>query len=123
MKAECLAETGNFADANKLLSDVAERAGTIHLETNTLESFRTALLAERGREFAAEGKRWFDVLRFAKRNKFEGQSFLANLLLDKAADAQDLAIMRARVLDTMSFYLPISDDEIKLNRNLVQNPF
>ncbi|MDA3890618.1 MAG: RagB/SusD family nutrient uptake outer membrane protein [Salinivirgaceae bacterium] len=123
MKAECLAENGNFADANKLVAEVAERAGIVHIEKNTIASFRTALLAERGREFAAEGKRWFDVLRFAKRNNFEEQPMLMTLLLNKAEDAQDIAIMKARVLDTMSFYLPIAESEIKLNRNLVQNPF
>jgi hypothetical protein len=48
---------------------------------------------------------------------------LMTLLLNKAEDAQDIAIMKARVLDTMSFYLPIAESEIKLNRNLVQNPF
>jgi hypothetical protein len=81
------------------------------------------LLTERGREFAGEGKRWFDVLRFAKKNKFENKQIVMDILLGKASDANELAVMRTKVIDTMSYYLPIHQNEIQVNRNLVQNPF
>ena len=32
------------------------------------------VLAERGRELIFEGKRWFDVLRQAKRNNYDGEN-------------------------------------------------
>lgn len=123
MKAEALAETGNFEEANYLLQQVAERAGVFHITTYSLADFRTALLTERGREFAVEGKRWFDVLRFAKKNGFEDKQLLMDILLGKADDANELAVMRTKVIDTMSYYLPIHYNEIQYNRNLVQNPF
>lgn len=123
MKAECLAEKDDLEGANDLVSQITERAGTVHDDEYNITSFRTALLAERGREFGAEGKRWFEILRFAKRNNWANQQLLIGILLNKAENAQDLAIMRANVLDTMSYYLPIEEEEIKLNRNLVQNPF
>jgi starch-binding outer membrane protein, SusD/RagB family len=123
MKAESLGETGNLEEANYLLRQVAERAGTTHTATYSLVNFRSAILGERGREFSAEGKRWFELLRFAKRNHFENKQLLIDILLSKATDANELAIMRTKVIDTMSYYLPIHHDELQVNKNLVQNPF
>lgn len=123
MKAEALGEKGNFEEANALVSQVAERAGVIISPAYTTNSFRGLILTERNKEFGGEGKRWFDLLRFAKRNSFQNQELLINILLSKAENAQDRAIMRANVLDTMSYYLPIYEEELRLNRNLVQNPF
>lgn len=123
MKAEALGELGDFEPANNLVTSVAERAGATHIPTFSLDDFRNVLLTERGREFAGEGKRWFDLLRFAKKNNFDDKQRLVDVLLGKASDAQELAIMRTKVIDTMSYYLPIYQDEIQFNRNLVQNPF
>lgn len=123
MKAESLAELGLFEEANNLLREVSERANISHTATYSLESFRSVLLAERGREFALEGKRWFDILRFAKKDDFADKQVLVDILLGKATDAKELAIMRTKVIDTMSYYLPIHLDEIQRNKNLMQNPF
>jgi hypothetical protein len=123
MKAEALAELGSFDDANILLQQIAERAGTTHTPTYSISDFRITLLNQRGKEFACEGKRWFDVLRFAKKNHFEDTEYLKTMLLGKAKDATELAIMRTKVIDTMGYYLPIYQGEIDNNRNLVQNPF
>ncbi len=123
MKAEALAETGNFTEANNLLREVAERAGTFITPVFTITEFRNAVLGERGREFAAEGKRWFDILRFAKKDNFKDKKILTDIILEKATDAKELAIMRTKVIDTMSYYLPIHENEILVNRNLIQNPF
>ena len=46
-----------------------------------------------------------------------------DVLLGKAGDANELAIMRAKVIDTMSYFLPVHEDEILYNKNMVQNPF
>lgn len=123
IKAEALAESGNFEDANYLVRQVAERAGVTHNPTYSITSFRTALLTERGRELGGEGKRWFDILRFAKRNHYENKKLIMDILLGKAGDANELAIMRTKVIDTMSYYLPVHEDEILYNKNMVQNPF
>jgi starch-binding outer membrane protein, SusD/RagB family len=123
MKAEAKAELGDFTTANSLVQQIAERAGLTYTPTNTLAAFRSSLLEERGREFSVEGKRWFDLLRVGKRNHFENKQVLIDIMLSKAGDAKELAIMKTKVLDSMSYYLPIYEDEIKYNRNLVQNPF
>jgi hypothetical protein len=39
------------------------------------------------------------------------------------ADVQKQAILKTKVYDTLSYYLPIPEHEILFNQNLVQNPF
>ncbi len=123
MKAEALAETGDLAGANNLLEQITRRAGVDFNPNFTLYGFRKAILSERGLEFGGEGKRWFDVLRFAKKDGFQDPKVLQDILLNKASDAKELAIMRSKVIDTMSYYLPIHYNELQNNKNLVQNPF
>ena len=79
-------------------------------------------MEERSKEFAFEGKRWFDVLRFAKRNNFENKNLIIQMILE-GADAKQKPILRSRILDTMSYYLPIPESELKANPKLVQNSF
>ena len=124
MKAEALAETGNFGDAKILLNDIVLRAGlpTVNLP-NSLSDYRQFILEERAREFALEGKRWFDVLRFAKKNNFENKYIIINILLERATDVKERPIFEARVRDTMSYYLPIPEGDLTYNQSLEQNPF
>jgi hypothetical protein len=125
MKAEAIAEMGdqNLPEANDLVEQIALRAGRVYEDTYSLPDFRTALLAERGREFGAEGKRWFDLLRVAKRNGFAEKQFLIDIMVQKATNAKELIQLKPKVLDSMSYFLPIHKDQIKYNKNLVQNPF
>lgn len=67
MYAEALAESGgSLGDALEWLNKTRTRAGLDGLTTDevrTLPEFRRELAAERGREFALEGHRWFDLVR------------------------------------------------------------
>lgn len=125
MKAEAFVELSesNLPAANDLLEELAIRGGgtATFVRTYSREDFRLVLLEERGREFGAEGKRWFDLLRVAKRNSFENYQFLADILLAKAKNTQELNIMKSKVIDTMGYFLPIHEDELKYNKNLKQN--
>ncbi|MEN8155841.1 MAG: RagB/SusD family nutrient uptake outer membrane protein [Bacteroidota bacterium] len=123
MKAEALGELGLFDDGTGLINLVAERAGMLGvLSPGTLESYRSLVLDERAREFAAEGKRWYDILRFAKRNQFEDKSLIMDILLE-GVDIKELPSRKAQVLDTMGYYLPIPERDLLYNPNLIQNPF
>jgi len=63
-----------------------------------------------------------DLLRAAKRNNFENKQLIIDMILS-GADIKQQAILRTRVYDTLSYYLPIPERELIYNQNLVQNPF
>ncbi|MCF8358409.1 MAG: RagB/SusD family nutrient uptake outer membrane protein [Prolixibacteraceae bacterium] len=123
IKAEALAETGNFSESNNYINQILERATLPPMTiANDLEQFRSVIMDQRAKEFALEGKRWFDVLRFAKKNNFENKYLIVNMILS-GADVKQRPILQSRVLDTMSYYLPISQAELDHNPLLEQNPY
>lgn len=123
MKAEALCEMNKLIEANALVRITAERSGVVHTDIIKQSALRKEILNERAREFTLEGKRWFDVLRSAKRNDFENKQLLINMILSGATDVKQQAILRTKVYDTMSYYLPVPENEILYNPQLEQNPF
>ena len=127
MKAEALNELGRGAEALPLVLAVRDRANALP-QTYTItdpaekRGMTDFILAERAREFAFEGKRWYDVLRNAKRNNYERLDILLNMVA-KAVPAvrQQSALNKYR--DPNSHYFPIYINEIQADPNLVQNPF
>jgi hypothetical protein len=127
MKAEALNQLGQGQAALDLVYFVRNRAKALaatdpHPNPTDQADVADFILAERAREFAYEGKRWFDLLRNAKRNNYQR----LNLLLDMVAstvppDRQQSAITKFR--DKNSHYLPIYFYELQTDRLLVQNPF
>jgi tetratricopeptide (TPR) repeat protein len=123
MKAEAMAELERFREAGQLLNETMNRAGLPQSAIEeTKKSYRDAILQERGREFLFEGKRWFDLLRFAKRNSFENKEIIISVLLSKAT-IRTRPQLESRVRDTMFYFLPIPERELNSNHNLEQNPF
>lgn len=122
MKAEAEIELGNFEVANSLIRETLLRAGMPYEDSFDKVTLRKALLDEKGREFLLEGKRWFDLLRAAKRNKFENKQIIISMILS-GADIKQQAILRTKVFDTLSYYLPIAEHELIYNQNLVQSPY
>ena len=122
MKAEAETELNNFSEANSLVRETLDRAGMSYVDVVVKKDLRKAVLDERGREFIIEGKRWFDLLRAAKRNHFENKQIIIDMILS-GADIKQQAVLRTKVYDTLSYYLPIPEHEITYNQNLVQNPF
>jgi len=77
---------------------------------------------ERQREFAFEGKRWFDLLRNAKRNNYAELNLLTTAAsLSIAPSLQQAAFNKLK--DPNSHYMPIYFYEISSNPLLIQNPF
>jgi len=122
MKAEASIETGDFGTANEMIAETMLRAGVPYQDETDLERLREALMNERGREFVFEGKRWFDVLRAAKRNHFAKKDLIIDMILS-GADIKQQAVLRTRVYDTLSYFLPVPERELIYNQNLVQNPY
>ena len=125
MKAEALNESGNQTDAWSQVKIVRNRASALDFKTidsTTKNGLALTILEERQREFAFEGKRWYDVLRNAKRNNYER----LQLLLDVASislpvDRRQAAFNKLR--DKNSHYFPIYFYELQTNKLLQQNPF
>lgn len=122
MKAEAAIELEQFDVANNLIGETLLRAGMPYEESYDKELLRQALLDEKGREFLLEGKRWFDLLRAAKRNNFQNKQIIIDMILS-GADVKQQAILKTKVFDTLSYYLPIAERELIYNQNLVQNPY
>ena len=124
MKAEAEIMKGNFSDAQELIQKIRDRAGvvstmpTLSNESDALD----VLLKERQKEFVAEGKNWFDILRIAKRDNYKYKDKLIDqVLLMFYSNSQ--SIIRSKLADVNSYYLPINADELKYNKLLVQNPY
>jgi hypothetical protein len=122
LKAEAAIELEQFDEANNLIRETLLRAGMPYNESYDKVLLRQAVLDEKGREFILEGKRWFDLLRAAKRNKFQNKQIIINMILS-GADIKQQAILKTKVYDTLSYYLPIAEHELIYNQNLEQNPY
>jgi hypothetical protein len=127
MKAEAMALTGEGAGAIDIINSIRTRGHALEatrkdIDPADVEGLLEYLLEERAREFAFEGKRWFDVLRHARRNNYANLNLLINMAVKTAPiDRQQSIINKLR--DTNSHYLPIFQYELQTNRQLVQNPF
>lgn len=90
------------------------------------KSLEEAILEERAREFAYEGKRWYDVLRYAKRDNYGNGNieYLVKLAISSASPMkQQSLITKYKDPSHNSHYWPIYINEIETNYNLTQNEF
>lgn len=81
------------------------------------ETFSTLLMNERQREFLFEGKRYFDLVRQARRVG-NTQAF-AQAISKKFGGASKAVTVKLGMMDFM--YLPYLKDQVKINPNLIQN--
>ncbi len=125
MKAEALAMTNQLEAAHKLVEVIRKRAG-YNTELPAPIDEKVALqmvIDQRQIEFIGEGKRWFDILRVAKRDSYANKEYLIETLL-RNVSAKDYAIYYAKLSDVNGYYLPIHQDEIDANGGiLTQNPY
>lgn len=113
----------NLNEAYALINQIYERATATPLDLSVEKgTLVEALLLERQRELAYEGKRWHDLLRFARRNNFENQQLILDMAESKTTVDNYEEVM-SYYSDTASYFLPIYQNEINLNDNLVQNPY
>ncbi|TVR69683.1 MAG: RagB/SusD family nutrient uptake outer membrane protein [Marinilabiliales bacterium] len=123
MKAEALSQLGRFSEALDIINDIRNRADVPPISLPASEiAYEDAILNERAREFAYEGKRWFDLLRMGRRNNYARKNVLINILVSNVPSTQK-RILSMKLNNPLGWYLPIYDQEIESNRNLVQNPY
>ena len=123
MKAEALAEQGKLAEATVPLNLIRARANLIPASTaSDTETFLEILLEERAREFIGEGKRWYDLVRIARRNPDLRKHFILDNVL-RNVSPQYISSTEDKIDDLNSWYLPIYFRELETNKKLVQNEF
>jgi starch-binding outer membrane protein, SusD/RagB family len=125
MKAEALGELGMFDKSTDLINQVRLRAGATLLqngEVSDVFTLENTILDERQRELAFEGKRWFDLIRFARRNNYS-RIDLVSTAATSYVPTTTLGQVTYSVSDTMGWYYPIPKSEITRNSALLQNKF
>lgn len=124
-KAEALNQLGSGEEALQIVNTIRKRSNASKASLQTATGrilLGEYILNERARELAFEGKRWFDILRNAKRNNYERLDLLLEMASRNAPAERQVTILN-KYRDTLSHYLPIYKDEIENNNNLIQNPF
>ena len=92
-------------------------------EATTKEALLLYVLNERAREFAFEGKRWYDMLRYAKRENYKRLQALKNMY-QLCAPSDKLLSIQSKLNDYNSHYMPIPQGDIETSNGLLeQNPF
>ena len=76
------------------------------------------VLQERQRELMFEGKRWYDLVRRSQRDG--NTRALVRAALRKVTTGSSLIQNKLTKMDAI--YWPYNNDEIKVNKHLVQNP-
>lgn len=125
-KAEALNHLGRGEEALRIINTVRKRANASKTtdflgnssDVNNLDRY---ILDERTREFAYEGKRWFDVLRFGQKNDYQNIGIITEMIM-KYAPADKVNTITSKYQDKRFHYFPIHRVELESNPNLEQNP-
>ncbi|MDR3062060.1 MAG: RagB/SusD family nutrient uptake outer membrane protein [Dysgonamonadaceae bacterium] len=131
MKAEALAHRyedhpDRLAEAADLINTIRSRAYGISsypkVMPSTTYEMDNAILDERARELIGEGKRWFELVRFATRDNFRHKELLVDRVLASVSGVQQLTLA-PRLVNQESWYLPLNADALASNPKLEQNPY
>jgi hypothetical protein len=125
MKAEALVELdgeSNFASAMKCVDQTYLRSNvgqdSLYLKDyDSKPQMESLVLRERQRELMFEGKRWYDLMRVARR---ENSVTTINSFVNHKVSGNGAAVS-ALVMDAL--YMPIALSELQVNPNLKQNPY
>ena len=124
MKAEAYAMLGDYQEAENLINTIREHCDIPKLspgEGGEGTEFFSRLLMEREFELGFEGKEWFAAVRVSRRSGYE------SILVDKTATNNSVGapfqVIRARLLNPESWFLPYYYNEVEYNQQLEQKEF
>ena len=127
IKADAANETGNGGAALSILNILRTARGALQatqrdVDSTDVDGINRFISEERARELSFEGKRWFDLLRLAKKNNYSN----LDVLVDVVSKTVDVAVQQSainKINNLNSHYLPISETELFKDTALKQNPF
>ena len=137
MRAEALVELSSgegdekLTEAMTMVNKTYYRATTTVTKTGdtlninnykTKEQMRELVLDERQREFMFEGKRWFDLLRAARKDN-DPQVVIDHVLLKDYYQGTSENLVKSKFASMDALYWPYYESELDANDQLVQNPF
>ena len=115
LKAEALIGKGDYSGAAEIINQTRRRAGLSNLPASATagqDAIMDAYLKERRLELAMEGQRWFDLVRLDKVEE----------VMNAVYDKDEGRPAQVYPFTSLSYILPIPQDVIDQNPNLVQNP-
>jgi len=115
LKAEALIGKNDYSGAAAIINQTRNRAGLSNLPSSASagkEQITQAYLKERRLELAFEGQRWFDLVRLDKVEE----------VMNAVYDKDEGRPAQVYPFTSLSYILPIPQDIIDQNPNLVQNP-
>lgn len=127
MKAEALIMKGEtyWQPALDILNKIRVRANLPELEVDLNETdelnMMQLVLNERDMELAAEGKRWYDLLRFGRCKNYKYKEQFIELVVEN--QMSNSSWVRSVLRNENAWYLPIHEDEMETNKLLIQNPY
>ncbi len=127
IKAEACAQVNRGQEALDIVEVIRTRAQALEtthreLAASQTEEITEYILEERARELAFEGKRWYDVLRNAKRDNYRNLHLLINMVSVAVPPERQQSAM-VKYQDKDSHYLPVNESELLIDKSLKQNPF
>lgn len=129
MKAEALIRLGGadkWEAAVEIMNKIRQRSALAPLNINLAEAQEIELLElllnERDMELAAEGKRWYDLLRLAKQQNFKYKRNFKDMVMENNSTAER-KWLNSTLENEYAWYLPIPESDIYNNKLLEQNPY
>lgn len=122
MRAEAFIEKNeNLGEAVLLINEVRDRAGMPAIEMASQSILREKLRHERRVEFAFEGLRYFDIIRWRICDKVRNGNLYGFAKMTDSGKRENI-FLEKRVWKEHMYVWPIPQDAIDLNSNLKQNP-
>ena len=129
MKAEALVwrnEGDDWQQAMNIVNQIRVRVNldVLHVDVNAMDELEMLgiVLNERDMELAAEGKRWYDLLRFGKTNNFKYKNEFISIIIENN-ETVNSSWLRSALKNEWAWFLPINDTELEVNKLLKQNPY
>lgn len=138
MKAEALVMKGrsSYLPAVELINKIRNRAGLDNfdgIDTKSEDAEKQMdqldeltlleeILNQREMEFIGEGKRWYDLLRFGRKQNYKYKNQFMTYVIE-GNQTTNSSWIQSVLQNTNAWYMPLPESDINSNKLLKQNPY